>query len=242
MPFPIPIRAVLFDLDGTLRYNEPEGFATFIEYLTELGYQLTPEQLAHGERWTHYYWSIAPELQTDIEELGVDTPEFWIRYSERQLVAFNLDGAQTVELARQVNQMFVERYKPVNRIPDDARPTLERLRTAGYTVGLVSNRVGLLEPVATEIGLVDLFHFTLSAGQAGAWKPAPEIFLKAVERAGCAPAEAIYIGDNYYADVEGARGAGLHPVLIDPRGLFHDPGCPIIQRLSELLPLLPLNA
>ena len=233
-----PVQAVLFDLDGTLRHNEPTGFETFIAYLTELGCALTPAQTAHAERWTHYYWSIAPELQADIEELGADTPEFWRRHAERQVAAFNLTDQHSQALAEQVNQLFIERYRPVNRVDADVRPTLACLRAAGYTVGLVSNRSTPLGPVAAEIGLADLFHFTLAAGEIGWFKPAPQIFLKAAELAGCAPNAAGYVGDNYYADIEGARGAGLHPVLIDPRGLFPDPGCPVIHTIGELRGLL----
>jgi HAD superfamily hydrolase (TIGR01509 family) len=235
-------KAILFDLDGTLRHNHPNGFETFTQYLTELGCTFTPEQLAHAERWQHYYWSIAPELQSDIEELGPDTPEFWRRHAERQVAAYHLNGAPTsaAALTDQVNQMFSDRYRPVNRVDDDARPTLERLRAAGYTLGLVSNRSLPLDPVVADIGLSDLFHFTLAAGEVGFWKPAPQIFLRAVEIAGCAPAQALYVGDNYYADVEGARAAGLQPVLLDPRGLFPDPNCWVLSSLAGLLPLIGL--
>lgn len=229
-----PLRAVLFDLDGTLRHNEPDGYAAFIGFLEELGYPLSAERRAHGERWTHYYWSIAPELKEDIEAFGADTPAFWKRYAERQILALDFGGDANA-LAAQINRMFTERYHPVNYIPADVRPTIEHVRAAGYTVGLVSNRTGALDGLVTELGLDGLFHFTLSAGQAGAWKPAPEIFRRAAALAGCAPAEAMYVGDNYYADIEGARGAGLQPVLYDPRGLFPEPGCPVICSIGELL-------
>jgi HAD superfamily hydrolase (TIGR01549 family) len=226
-------RAILFDLDGTLRHNEPNGFETFLTYLSELGFTPSAEQRAHGERWTHYYWSIAPELQTDIEELGADTAEFWTRYSERQIRALNLSGDADL-LALQVNERFNARYHPENRVPEDVHPTLSQLRRAGYTLGLVSNRLTPLDAIAAELGLADLFHFTLSAGQAGAWKPAPEIFHQAVALADCGPSQAIYVGDNFYADIEGARGAGLTPVLVDPRGLFPEPGCTVIHAIGEL--------
>jgi len=55
-----------------------------------------------------------------------------------------------------------------------------------------------------------------------------------VALAGCAPEAAAYVGDNYYADVVGARAAGLHPILIDPLGIFPEAGCPTIRALGEL--------
>jgi FMN phosphatase YigB (HAD superfamily) len=48
------------------------------------------------------------------------------------------------------------------------------------------------------------------------------------------PQEVIYVGDNYYADVVGARRAGLWPVLYDPLGVFPDPDCTTIKSFDEL--------
>ena len=58
---PLNIQAVLFDLDGTLRHNLPTGLETVIEFLKELGYTVPDERLPGALRWTHYYWSVAPE-------------------------------------------------------------------------------------------------------------------------------------------------------------------------------------
>jgi putative hydrolase of the HAD superfamily len=119
-------------------------------------------------------------------------------------------------------------------VPDDVIPTLARLRELGYTVGLVSNRLEPLDALVAELGLADFFVFTLSAGQAECWKPDPRIFEQALALAGCPPEAAVYVGDNFYADVEGARQAGLRPILIDPHQVFDQPGCPVIHSLTEL--------
>ncbi|MGH2524635.1 MAG: HAD family hydrolase [Anaerolineales bacterium] len=230
---PNPILAVLFDLDGTLRHNQPNSFETFIEYLGELGYTLNQAQLQHGERWSHYYWSISPNLKADLEEFGGQNSAFWTRHAERQLRVMKVDG-DIPALARQINQLFEERYLPSNYIPDDVMPTLTRLRAAGYTLGLVSNRTEPLDAVVAEIGLEKIFNFTLSAGQAQSWKPDPKIFRRAAALAQCLPEAVVYVGDNFYADVEGARGVGMHPVLVDPKRIFPEPGCPVIRALSEL--------
>ena len=48
------------------------------------------------------------------------------------------------------------------------------------------------------------------------------------------PGQAVYVGDNYFADVIGAQRAGIGAVLIDPQDLFPEADCPVIQKISEL--------
>ncbi len=228
-----PIRAVLFDLDGTLRHNRPGGYETFLEYLEELGHMPDRDHIYAGERWNHYYWANSPEVVADFAEFGGENSGLWTRHAERQLRVLGI-GGDVIGLARQINRLFNERYAFSHHVPDDVVPTLARLRATGYTLGLVSNRTEPLDAMAAELGLASSFDFTLSAGQAQSWKPAPEIFLKAAALAGCPPEAGVYVGDNFYADVEGSRGAGLQPVLIDPKGIFPEPGCPVIHTLADL--------
>ena len=46
--------------------------------------------------------------------------------------------------------------------------------------------------------------------------------------------QAIYVGDNYYADVVGARRAGVRPVLFDPEAVFTEADCTVIRSIGEL--------
>jgi FMN phosphatase YigB (HAD superfamily) len=52
------------------------------------------------------------------------------------------------------------------------------------------------------------------------------------------PQDAIYVGDNYYADVVGSRAAGLRPILYDPLGIFPEPDCETIKSFDELKSIL----
>ncbi|MEP7356301.1 MAG: HAD family hydrolase [Anaerolineales bacterium] len=230
---PRKIDAVLFDLDGTLRHNVPAGHDTLVEFLKELGHDVAPDRIPESHRWTHRYWSIDPERLADMAELGDGTPQFWARQSARQLAVLGIEG-DLPAIAAEISRLFEERYKPAHHVPDDVIPTLRRLHDLGYKVGLVSNRDEPLEAIVAELGLADFFVFTLSAGQAQSWKPHPAIFTQALALAGCPPETTVYVGDNYYADVEGARAAGLLPILIDPDGFFPNPGCPVIRSLGEL--------
>ena len=70
-------------------------------------------------------------------------------------------------------------------------------------------------------------------------KPDPRIFHHALKAVGCAPSEALVVGDSLEADIAGAQAAGCRAVLIDMRGRHPDyPG----ERITSLRELLPLVA
>ena len=141
-------------------------------------------------------------------------------------------------MAPDLHRHMAEQYDPVDVVPDDVVPTLDALRRAGYRLALVSNRDQALDQAVADLALEDHFELALAAGEVGWWKPDPRILLYAAERIGVDPSKAMYVGDNPYADVEGAHRAGLQPVLIDPDGLFPEIGCPSVHRLGELRVLL----
>ena len=63
--------------------------------------------------------------------------------------------------------------------------------------------------------------------------------MAALKRVSVAPDEAVHVGDQYHSDVLGARGVGIHPVLIDRGGWQADvDDCPKISSLSDLGSLL----
>ena len=70
------------------------------------------------------------------------------------------------------------------------------------------------------------------------FKPEPGVFEHALKLKNLTAEETVYVGDNYYADVVGARRAGLRPVLYDPHGIFPDADCPTIKSFDELTSVL----
>jgi putative hydrolase of the HAD superfamily len=131
-----------------------------------------------------------------------------------------------------------ENYKPDSVIPEETYTVLPKLRESGFTLGVVSNRSNPYQDEIEGFGMGEYFHFSLAAGEVNSWKPETGIFEHAIKLSRTTPEQTLYIGDNYFADVVGARRAGLQPVLYDPRGLFHEPGCPVIASLNELVDLL----
>ncbi len=233
------INAIFFDLDGTLRQNDPDAHHFFFDHAVRLGVQNGPGRHQQAYRWAHRYWSSSEELLADV---AAYPPErngyFWVNYARRYLIAFGSPEEQASELAPTLQQHMSDNYEPENRVVPGTLEMLDQLRRIGYTLGVVTNRNESADEELEELALAPYFDFTLTAGDVGAWKPDRRIFQAALEAGQVRAAETIYVGDNYFADIEGARGAGLHPVLVDPYGLFPDADCPVLERAAQVSNLL----
>lgn len=238
---PDGIQTILFDLDGTLRDNHPPSHQVFFDHAVSLGLQDSPEGRRRALRWAHAYWADSDELSADLATFGGGSEAFWLNYSRRQLAAFGCPPKQAQALAPAVVQHMAESYDPDDIIPEDVPETLQTLKGAGFTLGVVSNRSEAFGEYLAQVGLAVYVDFSLSAGEANSWKPDPGIFIQALRLASCQPEQAIYVGDNYYADVVGAGRVGIRPVLIDPQQVFPAPGCTVIHTLNEVLQLLEVG-
>lgn len=232
------IKAILFDFDGTLRHHLPTGGEVFTKFVASQGLPITDEDRRRAARWEHYYFANSPEIQADQKEFNDEEEAFWFHFGRRRLVVLGCPTALIDELGPKVSAHMREAYKPQVWVPEETHTVLPDLRDAGYTLGVVSNRSKPYQDEVEELGLANYFHFSLAAGEVEIWKPEPGIFEHAIKMAGTTPKETLYIGDNYFADVVGARRAGLQPVLYDQKGLFHEPGCPVITSFDELTELL----
>jgi len=227
------IRAILFDLDGTLRHSRPSYNQALFNLATEMGVPFSEERRRQALRWAHYYFAESPELANDNETLRHDQDLFLTNYIRRLLMIYGCTPERAAEMAPEIYRQLKAGLQPEDWIEPAAPATLEKLWVAGYKMGVVSNRSQAFHGLLEELGLQPYFDFALAAGEVNSWKPDTAIFQHAIRRAGTCPACTMYVGDNYYADVVGALRAGLQPVLFDPEGLFPDPGCPVIRSLQD---------
>ena len=232
------IKAVFFDLDGTLRHSVPEGGEVFTAYVAALGLQVTHEDRLRAMRWEYHYWASSADLRDDLLAHSSDTDNFWIEYSRRRLIALGAAPEWALEIAPQASAHMGEMYKPDSIVPDDARRMLPQLQQAGYSMAVVSNRDKPFQDTLISHGLSEFFPYSLAAGEVDIYKPEPGIFEHALKQMNVTAPETVYVGDNYYADVVGARLAGLQPVLYDPHRIFPDADCTTIHSFDELLPVI----
>ncbi len=232
------IKAVLFDLDGTLRHHIPAAGDVFVEFTRSIGLRISEEDRIRSEHWVHHYFAHSLEIQADGKLFKDDQKSFWVNFTKRRLVAMGVPTAQAINLAPQASAYMEEHYKPTVHIPEDVFPLLQFLKDSGYVLGLVSNRDDPYHDEIKNMKLDSYFKFILAGGEVNAFKPDKLIFDHALKLAGTSASETMYIGDNYFADVVGSRRAGLIPVLYDPSSLFPDAECAIIKSFAELPALL----
>ena len=238
MPSPNGIRAVFYDLDGTLRTSVPLGRDAFVQQAAALGLETSAETVRRAAIWEHRYFAESPEIISDRETFHDDSRAFWLNYCSRQLQALGATPEQARELAPHLNAYMGEQFRPQDIIFEDVHETLRTLREDGFFLGVMSNRFEPYNDYLDERGLGELFDLVVYAGQAGIRKPNPEVFLFMLQKAGFSPSESMYVGDNYFADVLGARRAGMLPVLFDRHQLLETPDCPVITEHAQLLDIL----
>jgi putative hydrolase of the HAD superfamily len=223
-------RAVLLDALGTLLELEPPGPALRAQLAAD-GIALDGRQAAQAFAAEIAYYR-AHHLEGRDAESVAD-----LRRRCALALRDALPPAARPEQQRLIDLMVAAlRF----RVYDDVVPALERLRAAGVAVVVVSNWDWSLHERLEETGLSRLVDGAVTSAEAGAGKPGPAIFGHALAIAGVAAQDAVHVGDNVGEDVEGARAAGVEPILLARDARRPPPGVASIGSLEELAPLLSL--
>jgi FMN phosphatase YigB (HAD superfamily) len=235
------ITTIVFDLDDTLRHNEPHANVFFNDFAESITRPFTEDQRRAARKWEHNYWANSADLLGDQTTHTADSEAFWLNYSKRHLLALGFDEADARRLSSSVHSHMRANYRPIGRVKPGLTEMLASLRASGYMLGVLTNRTRAIYAEMHTLGLDLYFDFFLSAGQLGAYKPEIEIFQNLQKFLGRPASEIMYVGDNYYADIVGAQRAGLFGVLVDPPRLYDEPGCPVIDEITDLEQLLKLE-
>lgn len=225
----MPPKAVLFDAGNTLIWLD---HPFIVDVLREHGVETTMEQLMEAEYGAKLLIDrLGRDASTDERTRGK------LYFAE----IFRHVGLDEASYAPVAQRMFA-RHAVQNlwgNVRERTVETLEELRRRGYRLGVISNADGRAEEALDAAGLRPHFELVIDSGLVGVEKPDPRIFHLAAERMGIDPEDAVYVGDIYEIDVQGARAAGMRPILIDPLWKREDLDCDRIRALHDLLDLLP---
>ncbi len=117
-----------------------------------------------------------------------------------------------------------------------------------YRLGLVSNYpdANAIRASLGRLGLDRFFQSVVISADVGRVKPHPLPFQTCLDALGVAAGQAVYVGDNWLADVQGARRLGMQvvrtvqyeaPERFDPQPGDFEPDA-VIEHLTQLGPLL----
>jgi putative hydrolase of the HAD superfamily len=231
-----PIRAVLFDLYGTLAGFDPPRERIQSMAAERHGLTLDVGAIPGGYREADDFMA-AQNATAPLREMSpAARGGFFARYEQ---IILRHAGADVDEATASAVWETVRRQKYGLAPYPDVIPVLEELRKSGRTIGVVSNMAEPGDAVAARVGLTEHIDFVVTSQDAGANKPHPPIFLEALAHAAAGAEEALLVGDSLEADIDGARGVGIQAVFMDRDGHYPDySGGPRITGMSQLMAII----
>jgi putative hydrolase of the HAD superfamily len=219
-------RAVLFDFGGTLDADGEPAVAQFLRGYRAAGGHHTRADFEENFRESDRQLAADPAIRTAGFRHTVDA-------QSRVLAALVADSERVdpTTIAGTVCDAVVAIAKRNARI-------LATLRARGIRTAVISNFTGNLELCLAELGLASVLDVTVDSAIVGIRKPDPEIFTLALDRLGVAPANALMVGDNPFADVRPAAALGISTCWLAPPSRSVPEGCTPTFRIASLSELL----
>lgn len=184
------LRAVLWDMDGTLIDSGEYHWLTWRDTLAGLGVTLTREDFAgwFGSRNDRILGRYFPGISAaDMTRIGDD---------------------------KEAQYRALVRRDGVELLPGIAG-WLDRLRAEGWRQAVASSAPPANIDVLIEVlGLHDVFQATVSAEEVSHGKPAPDVFLRAAEKLGVPPGRCVVVEDAGIG-VEAGRRGGMRTIGIE---------------------------
>jgi HAD superfamily hydrolase (TIGR01509 family) len=189
----MPIKAVLFDVDGTLVDSNDAHAAAWVRAFTE-----------------HQVDVDAIEVRRSI---GMGGDKLMPRVS-----GIEEDSPLGAKIAARRGQIFKKEFLPGLSAFRDADALVAQIAALGVTaVAASSAQRDELTALLKIAGATSLMDASTSSDDADQSKPAPDIVHAALQRAKVAPGEAVMIGDTPY-DVAAARQAGVRAIAFRSGG------------------------
>ncbi|MBX3329212.1 MAG: HAD-IA family hydrolase [Nitrospira sp.] len=232
------IRVVFFDAADTLFHVHGSVAEIYLRYAVEFGFAQKPDSLAAiRQAFSRAFREASPPVFAAVEPVRVKQSERLWWFDIVHHVFYRVGMFERFdEFFDHVFRVF-ENHRSWRLFPETAS-ALTRLKARDLELGIISNFDSRLFNVMRGLGISEVFDTVTISSLAQAAKPAPKIFQIALEKHAVDPGEALHIGDSFRDDVEGARKAGLHAVLLDREGRRQQADVQTIKNLEELFPLL----
>ena len=235
------IRALLFDVNSTLIDIETDE--RMEEIYRAIGHFLTYQGIGLRRWAVHdlYFQVMKEQFEKSLET----HPEFDVVAVWREILLHN-GGSYTrllpEEKLRQLPLLIAEMQRGISRkrlcLYPQVQETLDQLRLR-YRLAVVSDaQTAYAIPELRAVGLGEYFDPVIISGDYGYRKPDARLFQKALDGLQLLPSQAIFIGNDRYRDIFGAKQLGMKTVLFyNNQGMGRTEGAEpdyIIYQFSEL--------
>jgi putative hydrolase of the HAD superfamily len=220
-------KAVFFDFGDTLVALSPAKEELFVNAARTIGVELGLDTVKRAYQIVDFHNKFSSVL-------GMVREDFYRNYNAQLCEALGI-SSYCDKLQPALTAQF-KQHQGWQLIPD-AAAVLDRLYQRGVPLALVANWDSNLPDVAEKLGIKRFFDNIVPSQSAGVEKPDPAIFAIALKQLSLSSQadQVLYIGNEYRADVLGARVAGLVPVLIDKDGVYPHADCLRFASLREWL-------
>ncbi len=191
------VKAIFFDLDGTLVDSMWIWRQIDIDYLARFGIRFPEEG-----------------LQGAIDGMSFSETAVW--FKEHFQLPDSLD-----QIKADWNQMSMEKYRTEVPLKKGAREFLEHCMQHGIRLGIAtSNSRELVDTVIHALGVEPYFSCILTSCEVGRGKPAPDIYLACAEAVQVSP-EACLVFEDIVTGIQAGKAAGMKVCAVEDEAASH---------------------
>ena len=203
------VKHIFFDLDNTLwdfNGNSKKAFDKILK-LNEISISIDDFMEAYLPV-NDYYWKLYRTDKVSLEQL---------RYERFNVTFQNLNYEVSDEIIYSLTADYIKYLTTYNDLIIGAKDLLLSLHS-NYNLHIITNGHHDIQIKKIEqAGLRPFFQNVISSDEVGVKKPNPKIFNYALEKSNALPKESLMIGDDYEADIVGAKNAGFKTCFLSSK-------------------------
>ena len=220
------IKHIFFDLDHTLWDFEANSKKTFSYIFKKNGLEIEFNDFIEVyQPINHRYWKLFREDKVSKAQL---------RYGRLREAFQAIDFKSDDELIHLLSEEYITYLANHNALFENAIPVLEYLQPK-YNMHIITN--GFEEVQHRKLknaNLLPFFDKIITSEKVGVKKPNPRIFEYALDITGAVKGESVMIGDNFEADILGAKNMGMQVIFCKFNGESATEEVSSVDNLLEL--------
>jgi len=190
------LKAVFFDIDGTLIDSNDAHTQAWVQTLQRHGRSVSYEQIR--------------------SLIGKGSDKVFA-----ELLGIESESTLAKQITKDRTQLLLNNFIPHLNPTPGARLLVQRMRSEGLRLIIASSSGEELPALLKQADLTDLLDTAVSSDEAEESKPDGDIIEVALRKAGVQPTEAVMVGDTPY-DIAAAKAAGVKGIALRCGGYWDD--------------------